>query len=29
MTIVNGEIVYEKEKINKNAKKGKAAEFLK
>ena len=29
MTIVNGEIVYEKEKINKNAKKGKAVEFLK
>ena len=29
MTIVNGEIVYEKGKINKNAKKGKAIEFLK
>ena len=29
MTIVNGEIVYEKGKINENAKKGKAIEFLK
>lgn len=29
MTIVNGEIVYEKGKINENAKKGKSIEFLK
>ena len=29
MTIVNGEIVYEKGKINENAKKGKVIEFLK
>ena len=29
MTVVNGEIVYEKGKINENAKKGKAIEFLK
>ena len=29
LTIVNGEIVYEKGKINENAKKGKAIEFLK
>ena len=29
MTIVNGEIVYEKGKINENAKKGKAIEFFK
>lgn len=29
MTIVNGEIVYEKGRINENAKKGKAIEFLK
>ena len=29
MTVVNGEIVYKKGKINENAKKGKAIEFLK
>ena len=28
MTIVNGEIVYEKGKINENAKKGKVIEFF-